>query len=377
MRTPVVIFSGLALVFAGTAPVVPSNSTFQSASAEAVYDTPDGSLTDGYYITLPDGQFIVYSTIKTATSSSLTGQYVSKQPTGLTEAHRTDTKYVATYRDKDTNDETNTPITKSQFDDPSTAIAANTTVFGAIKRLLIPVAHAAIASDGAAAGIACRSTATGLSVTCAITVTTNTNGLLWTGVLDLGNASGNVTGCTFANGNETQIASRSPLAYNGASLNILYMFYMASSTTAGTYNVTCNRTAQVGSNFDYVTQNYTGAANTSIPEAASSSNATTIASISGTVTTITNNSWTVLIAAAQGSHIAPGTSSKMPVNGNPTTDSNLSLFESTLNPVTPAGSNTITVNATSSNNLGQIMVSFAPPAAASASTPNVDIIFFQ
>jgi hypothetical protein len=75
------------LTFGATAPIVTVQLDCPTAYKISVYDTPDGTLADGFYETLADGTFGYYAPSATSSKSSDREPVVSKTvPDGMTEA---------------------------------------------------------------------------------------------------------------------------------------------------------------------------------------------------------------------------------------------------------------------------------------------------
>ena len=112
---------------------------------------------------------------------------------------------------------------------------------------------------------------------------------------------------------------------------------------------------------------YTGVKQDSQPDA-STTKVQTVQNITTTLTTVANNSWTVLIDKASTANISAGAGAfeRKAIDGS------AKIFDSNAD-ITPAGETSMTINAVSSVNQSVVMASFAPVPVVSGGNP----IFFS
>jgi len=108
---------------------------------------------------------------------------------------------------------------------------------------------------------------------------------------------------------------------------------------------------------------YTGASQTLTMDATTKGSGAA-ASLTGTLTTIANNAWQVLVAYMDNGSIAASTGST--IRGTALVTNNMAMFDSN-SPQTPAGSKSMSVTGGGGSNFNYVMVSFAPAPAASTS----------
>lgn len=163
--------------------------------------------------------------------------------------------------------------------------------------------------------------------------------------------------------------------YNGVALTELIevssqpntyhsMWYLINPST-GTNNVSFTFSAQTFSWI--VSASYTGVNQTSFPDASSSAGSLSGSSISGSVTTTVNNCWTVMVPFANAEITSAGAGTTLRVTSP--TDLRIGIADSGA-PVSPAGSDTLTVNCTNDNN-AYIIASMAPFAAPSSTIKSI------
>lgn len=191
------------------------------------------------------------------------------------------------------------------------------------------------------------------------TMGTVSNGIAFLGVYNQN--TGGLSSVTFGGNAMTLIGSRTD---SGG--NMVYL-YVILSPTSGANTVSVTRSTTTNYMF-LLSASYSGAAQTTTADATTSGNATAT-SLTGTLTTIADNCWTIMIANAANDSQAAGAGSTRRVNSA----GYQGLFDSN-GPKTPAGSTSMTV--TSSN--GQyvyFMASFAPYVTPPATHPGFFLNF--
>jgi len=177
--------------------------------------------------------------------------------------------------------------------------------------------------------------------------------------------------------NSTGGGKISGITYNGVSMTLVAeasaqsniyssMWYLIAPST-GANNIVASFASQT---YDWcASASYTGVAQSGFPDASSSGNNTST-SITGTVTTIADNAWTVMTPLCNAAGITGGTGTTVraisPTNGRQAIcDSN--------GDITPAGSSSLIVNCNNDSN-AQVIVSMEPAADAPVFVPTMQII---
>ena len=137
----------------------------------------------------------------------------------------------------------------------------------------------------------------------------------------------------------------------------IYLWYLIAPAT-GSNNVVVT-TSTSGGFVGASATSYTGAKQSGQPDA-NTTNTVTGNSLTGTLTTIADNCWTVLAGEQNGATPTAGTGSTLR-----TTSQNPELFDSN-GAITPAGSTSMTITGSSGNGMALVMASFAPAVSASA-----------
>ena len=176
--------------------------------------------------------------------------------------------------------------------------------------------------------------------------TTGANRILFVGILTGGGDI--VTGVTYA-GVSMTLVNKNILA----SGNVIYLYVLV-APASGANNVVVSQSASAF--LDAAAISYTGAKQSGQPDA-NTTGAGTGTSLTTTLTTIADNSWTVEI-------FRDPNLNQIPTAGAGTTLRNNTQYVSILDsngPKTPAGSTSLIANVTSSStDLGTVMASFAP-----------------
>jgi hypothetical protein len=168
------------------------------------------------------------------------------------------------------------------------------------------------------------------------------------------NSFDNVTGCTWNGSAMTKLATLT----NAQSSNgrYSYFFYILSAAT-GTHNIVCS--ASSADAFGITAASYSGVSNTGQPDASTTNSSSAQANLTTSVTTVADNSWTILAEFAYDGGSTPTAgagSTRRAVNSSFGTTG---LFDSN-GPITPAGSTSMNTERTFTVSIGHIMASFKP-----------------
>lgn len=165
------------------------------------------------------------------------------------------------------------------------------------------------------------------------------------------NSNGSVTGITYNSVALTQIGTG---VVSGS--NTVRMWYLLSPAT-GTNNITITGSAG-NTNMGVCAVSYTGVKQSSQPDASGTNTSGATVSYSESVTTITNNCWTVMAGCAL-SGLVLVNSSKAFIRQQPEVTYRGTFYTDSNSEITPAGSTTSTVTSVSQSFL-TIMISIAP-----------------
>lgn len=171
-----------------------------------------------------------------------------------------------------------------------------------------------------------------------------TNGIAFVAVYNQN--TGGLSSVTFGGNAMTLIGSK-----QDSGSNIVYL-YVILNPSSGANTVSVTRSSTTGFMF-LLSSSYSGAAQTTTADATTSGNATAT-SLTGTLTTIANNCWTIMIASAANGSQAAGSGSTRRVDSS----GFQGLFDSNA-AKTPAGSTSMTVTS-ASGAYAYFMSSFAP-----------------
>jgi hypothetical protein len=206
----------------------------------------------------------------------------------------------------------------------------------------------AIAFDNATS----TSSTTATSLTFSHTINSNTNGILFVGVLT-GSASDLITGVTYAGVSMTRL----DIQVVGAD-NTVYLYYLLAPST-GANNVVISASSSVF--LDGTASSYTGANQSGQPDNWSKGSSASATSYTGTVTTVADNCWLIMCGRKYNNGTpSAGTNSTLRASSSymPIVDTNAAQ--------TPAGSKSVQINWTgTASNVGGIAASFKPYGAAS------------
>lgn len=198
----------------------------------------------------------------------------------------------------------------------------------------------AIAYDSSSYGEASGVNSVTYSHTCS-----GSDRLLFVGALSQG--SDNLTGITYNGVSMTQVNKQA----KGS--DYLYLYYLIAPAT-GANNVVVSRSGSTGVLWS-TSSSYTGARQSSVPDAqATTSNSGT--SITGTVTTVSDNCWLVGTAFCDNLGYSAGT-------GTTLRQTQSTVIFDSASATTPAGSDSLIINCTNGNN-AICVASFAPTGGA-------------
>lgn len=191
-------------------------------------------------------------------------------------------------------------------------------------------------------------------------VCTGSNGLLIVGILiiDVGNAD-QLTGITYNGTAMTQIAKQ-----NVSNLYWLYSYYLLGPSTGS--NTIAISFANTPLYVLSANASYAGVSQSGFPDASASEKSTpaTSTTISGTVTTVADNSWVTMVGFAESNTTSSGSGTKRIADA---TLGRLVIGDSNA-AQTPAGGVTLTFNC-ASDHVGSNTVSFAPVGGGGGATP--------
>ena len=182
------------------------------------------------------------------------------------------------------------------------------------------------------------------------------NRILFVSCSQEGGSLDSITGITYNGISMTRIGMAVSQA-NGRA----YLYYLIAPATGAndvvvTYSETTNKRGQAVS--------YTGVSQSGVPDASDSGNGSGT-TITGTITTVLDNCWTIMTAYGNNAGLVASTGSTERLNNN-----RLGTFDSN-GVITPAAETTMVVTCSSDNN-GFVIASFAPFVA-----PTANSNFFQ
>lgn len=193
--------------------------------------------------------------------------------------------------------------------------------------------------------------------TFAHTVTTTANRIIFVGGFG-SPSSDTITGVTYAGVAMTKISATSTAGPDNRYSSLWYLI----APTTGTNNVIITASGGDGT-ADAVS--YAGACQTGQPDAYTLKNTagTVSTSITTSLTTIADNSWTIIGARNERGGSSAGTGSVIRTNDT----SGYGLYDSG-GPVTPAGSKSMQISTALTTHFGVVMASFKPDTACPAAT---------
>ena len=226
--------------------------------------------------------------------------------------------------------------------------------------LLFPsVSFGAIAFDAATNG---GSTGSGTSHTFAHTTGVGSNRLLVVQVTGDNNPGDVITGVTYNSVSMTLVTK------NLTAGRAQYMFYLL-NPDSGANNVVISASATIY--ISSMAASYTGVGQSGQPDASNTCSESG-STLTCTVTTVADNSWTVLVGGnGNGATAGAGTTVRVQKgneNGNFIADSNADI--------TPAGSTSLIITNDGAGDYEGIMASFSPPAVAAPLRAPDDFGFF-
>jgi hypothetical protein len=202
----------------------------------------------------------------------------------------------------------------------------------------------AIAVDATSSG-----SASATSVTVAHTCT-GSNRILFVGVWIQDSGTDKISGITYNGVSMTQIGK-----VINAQVESVYLYYLV-APASGTNNIVMSKT---GTDLGYVLGvSYTGAKQSGQPDASITNDATQETTTTTSVTTVTDNCWTLLMMKSTGTGNSAGTGTTLRLDG-PGNDST-GIYDSNA-AITPAGSTSLIV--TGGNDFrATVMAAFSPVA---------------
>ncbi len=219
--------------------------------------------------------------------------------------------------------------------------------------LVIPsVSHGAIVFDTLANGGFVVAT----SLTYPITVTSTANTYCWVYTYSAAGSGDNVTGATI-NGLSTTLAGKNG---NSTQYNFGRLWYLA-GVASGTHDIVVN--ASGSTNMGSSASCYAGVAQ-SAPEATTTNQGLAVGSLTTTLTTITNNDWTVMVAVNNVGTWGAGAGTRMLVGSS----SDYGASFDSNGAITPAGSTSLIADPTNSGNIATVMATMQPFSAAAPTT---------
>ncbi len=170
-----------------------------------------------------------------------------------------------------------------------------------------------------------------------------------------------ITGVTYNGVSMTQVAKAAV-----AGSRYVYLFYLNAPAT-GTHDIVAS--ASSATYIGIAAASYTGVSQTGQPEANHVDTAASSATLTATVTTITDNAWTVLGVSNASSTVAAGSGSTFRHSDDilGAGDGITGIFDSNA-VVHPAASHSMTATAGAANDFNGVIVSLAPVAAAGSFT---------
>lgn len=202
--------------------------------------------------------------------------------------------------------------------------------------------------------IAIDATSTGSASATSVTVShtcTGSDRILLVGVWAQIN-SDVVTGVTYAGTAMTLVNS-----VINASTEAVYLFILV-NPASGANNIVMSKT---GIDLGYVLGvSYTGAKQSAQPDASVTGSAASATSLTTTLTTVADNSWTILMMKANNGTNDPGTGTTLRLDG-PNNDQT-GIYDSNA-AITPAGSSSLQTTAGTNRAWAHCMASFSPAVA--------------
>ncbi|MGI1661380.1 hypothetical protein ACRDNQ_03980 [Palleronia sp. KMU-117] len=208
----------------------------------------------------------------------------------------------------------------------------------------------AIAFDNATGN---QDSTSGTNHTVSFTVGTGLNRIMFVGICTFNSGGSNkVTGVTYAGVSMTQIGPVVAVQSN----EHMTMWYLL-NPTSGTNNIVASFSSSQA--FSWLAASAYSGVDQAVPEANSSGNGVGITE-TGTVTTLTNNAWAVMMGFNNGNSLAAGTATTL----RDSSSFRMGAFDSG-GAISPAGSTTLTYTGANDTH-GHVIVSIAPAGGAAA-----------
>lgn len=190
----------------------------------------------------------------------------------------------------------------------------------------------------------------GTSITWSHTCT-GSNLILWVGITE--NTSDTDTGITY---NSVAMTLVDKIAV--PSERWVYLYYLLNPAT-GAHSITANNSVSTFMRGFGVS--YTGVRQSGVPDAKNTNSASSVSSLTTSVTTVADNCWTILVGKnSTADAVTAGTGSHLIKTS---TSQGIAIFDSNAD-ITPAGSKSMQVLTSGTQNIGVVMASFAPAVAA-------------
>jgi hypothetical protein len=214
----------------------------------------------------------------------------------------------------------------------------------------------AIAFDAATDG----GTATGTSLTFSHTCGAGSDRLLLVGINgDLVGVNDDITGVTYAGVSMTLVAK-----ITATTARYQYLYYLLNPATgANNVVISCTNSHFLGA----TSASYTGVSQSGQPDNSVTNTGVTVTQITGTLTTVADNCWTMALGCQNfsGNTMSAGTNTTERVELG--TFFTAGMYDRNA-AITPAGSTSLTVANSGTSTMGIIMASFSPAGAAAGAT---------
>lgn len=195
------------------------------------------------------------------------------------------------------------------------------------------------------------------SLTASYTVSTGSNRMLVVALAG-DSSSDNITGLTYAGVAMSLACKKAP------GNRWTYLYYLL-GPSSGANNVVISTS---GGYILAVAGDYTGVAQTSQPDA-TTTNAGSATSLTGTLTTIADQCWTIMGFGGYNGNSPPTAGSGSTRRTYDATFGTIGLFDSNA-AITPAGSYSMTASYSGTTNENLAMASFSPAAGSPSATPH-------
>jgi hypothetical protein len=186
-------------------------------------------------------------------------------------------------------------------------------------------------------------------------------------------ASGDiVSGITYAGQGMTRLATK---AFTSDASQRLYFYYLA-NPASGANNVQVSLTTGASFSIMYsLSASYTGVKQTGYPDAQSNGAANSNADIVGTVTTIADNAWTVMLTGSDDDNSnTAGANTTIRVSSSGAANPNRDTLSDGNSAKTPAGSVSLTITPSATTAGTAYIIASMAPATAAATVNNLSLL---